>query len=353
MEPGILDLCDAALRQMEAMGAVVEPLSPPFPARKAVVRLDHAAGDAERRQQARLAEGRPKRALTKPETIWEIEQGLGLSAQAVYEASVIRSRWHAHAARLFDRYDAVALPSAQVWPFPTTGAGRRRLRGTGWTPITAGWRWYPASLIGLPALSVPVGFSDTGLPMGLQIIGRSGDDAGVLGIGPGLAPGDRMATTPPAAALGQIVQRDTGVSASMSRRRRRPTTGPSAWGPHHTTGGPSGSHRGYHLARLQRLGRSKASDGTPRSTFRLTSAIVDGPLRPRRCGPRRRVRRTRPVPARSCLGTAAVAVLGHVLLDDRGPQRHGGNGGGVVKRMVRQYGDQANRSIMSGRVRRL
>jgi amidase len=41
----------------------------------------------------------------------------------------------------------------------------------------------PASLIGLPALSVPVGFSDTGLPMGMQIIGRSGDDAGVLAIG--------------------------------------------------------------------------------------------------------------------------------------------------------------------------
>ncbi len=34
MEPGILDLCEAALRQIEAMGAVVEPLPPPFPAEK-------------------------------------------------------------------------------------------------------------------------------------------------------------------------------------------------------------------------------------------------------------------------------------------------------------------------------
>jgi amidase len=41
----------------------------------------------------------------------------------------------------------------------------------------------PASLIGLPALSLPIGFSGTGLPMGMQIIGRSGDDAGVLAIG--------------------------------------------------------------------------------------------------------------------------------------------------------------------------
>ncbi len=41
----------------------------------------------------------------------------------------------------------------------------------------------PASLIGLPALSVPVGFGPQGLPMGMQIIGRNGADARVLAIG--------------------------------------------------------------------------------------------------------------------------------------------------------------------------
>ena len=38
----------------------------------------------------------------------------------------------------------------------------------------------PATLAGLPALSMPVGFSPDGLPMGMQIIGRRGDDAGML-----------------------------------------------------------------------------------------------------------------------------------------------------------------------------
>ena len=41
----------------------------------------------------------------------------------------------------------------------------------------------PASLTGLPALSVPVGLSPAGLPSGMQIIGHSGDDAGILAIG--------------------------------------------------------------------------------------------------------------------------------------------------------------------------
>ena len=38
----------------------------------------------------------------------------------------------------------------------------------------------PATLAGLPALSLPAGFSDAGLPMGMQLIGRRGDDLGVL-----------------------------------------------------------------------------------------------------------------------------------------------------------------------------
>ncbi len=184
MEPGILDLCETALRQMEEMGAVVEPLAPPFPAEKlwsswVTLRAMLNAGG-----KRALAEDADKRALTKPETIWEIEQGLSLSAQAVYEASVIRSHWHAHAARLFQRFDAVVLPSAQVWPFPAGWRWPERIAGR---QMDTYHRWMevviPASLIGLPALSVPGGFGVNGLPCGMQIIGRSGDDAGVLSIG--------------------------------------------------------------------------------------------------------------------------------------------------------------------------
>jgi amidase len=166
------------------MGAVVEELAPPYPAEKlwsAWVTLRAMLNAGGKRV---LAEDPAKRAATKPETIWEIEQGLGLSAAAVYEASVTRSRWHAHAARLFSRFDAVVLPSAQVWPFPVEWRWPQEIAGRA---MDTYHRWMevvvPASLIGLPALSVPVGFGAEGLPMGMQIIGRSGDDAGVLAIG--------------------------------------------------------------------------------------------------------------------------------------------------------------------------
>jgi len=184
MEPGILEACETGLRVLEELGAVVEPLVPPFPAEKlwwAWVTLRAMLNAGGKRA---LAEDPAKRAKTKPETIWEIEQGAGLTAEAVHEASVIRSRWYAHAARMFDRFDAVVLPTAQVWPFPADWrwpqeiAGRRMDTYHRWMEVVV-----PASLIGLPVLSVPVGFSDDGLPSGMQIIGRSGDDAGVLAIG--------------------------------------------------------------------------------------------------------------------------------------------------------------------------
>ena len=125
-----------------------------------------------------------KRARIKPETLWEIEQGQGLSAQMVYEASVIRSRYYAHMARLFTRFDAVVLPSAQVWPFPAEWRWPQAINGVA---MDTYHRWMevviPASLIGLPALSVPVGFGAQGLPMGMQIAGPVGADAAVLALG--------------------------------------------------------------------------------------------------------------------------------------------------------------------------
>ena len=81
-------------------------------------------------------------------------------------------------------HPALALPSVQLFPFdvtlawPKTVAGRTMQTYHQWMEVMI-----PASMAGLPTLSVPVGFSEHGLPMGMQIIGRRGDDLRVLGIG--------------------------------------------------------------------------------------------------------------------------------------------------------------------------
>ena len=184
MEPGILPLCETALQVFTDQGAEVEAIAPPFPAEKLwqawiTLRAMLNAG----RMKA-LYDDPAKRAQLKPETVWEIEQGQTLTAQAVYEASTLRSRYYAHMARLFTRFDAVVLPTAQVWPFPVGWRWPQQINGHA---MDTYHRWMevviPVSLIGLPALSVPVGFGANGLPMGMQIAGPVGADAAILAMG--------------------------------------------------------------------------------------------------------------------------------------------------------------------------
>jgi amidase len=184
MEAGILPTCEAALRVFEDLGAIVEPLAPPFPAEelwRSWTTLRAALNAGGKRD---LAADPAKRAQTKPETLWEIEQGATLTARAFYDASVIRSRWYASAARLFERFDALALPAAQVWPFPVEWRWPEEIAGR---PMDTYHRWMevvvPVSLAGLPCLALPAGFSGTGLPMGLQLFGPSGADAAILAMG--------------------------------------------------------------------------------------------------------------------------------------------------------------------------
>ena len=186
IEPGILDLCEAGLEVFTDQGAIVDLLPPPFPAEDLwqswiTLRAMLTAGG----KRVRLAYDDPaKRAQIKPETVWEIEQGLGLTAETVHAASVIRSRYYAHMARLFQRYDAIALPSAQVWPFPVEWRWPQAINGH---PMDTYHRWMevviPVSLIGLPALALPVGFGADGLPMGMQLAGPVGADARILAMG--------------------------------------------------------------------------------------------------------------------------------------------------------------------------
>jgi amidase len=184
MEPGILDLCRGALAVFEDMGAVVEDVAPPFPATDLwhawiTIRAVLNAGS-----KGALYADPAKRAQIKPETIWEIERGLGLTAEALHAASVIRSQWFARAARLFATYDALVLPSAQVWPFP---ADWRWPQTIGARAMDTYHRWMevviPVSLAGLPALACPAGFGPQGLPMGFQIFGPVGADARILALG--------------------------------------------------------------------------------------------------------------------------------------------------------------------------
>ena len=94
------------------------------------------------------------------------------------------ARWYTAAQALFERYEFLLLPSAQVFPFD---AGTQWPRAINGVVMDTYHRWMevvvPASLLGGPVLNVPVGFGPQDLPMGLQIIGRRQADLAVLQLG--------------------------------------------------------------------------------------------------------------------------------------------------------------------------
>lgn len=181
VEPGILELCEAGLRRFADIGFVSELLVPDFDFEalwRAFVVLRQATSGCELKAHF---DNPARRDLLKPEAIWEIEGAMRLTAPQVHAASTTRSRWHATLLKLFERFDLLALPTAQVFPFPT---------GTHWPKEVAGrtmdsyHRWMEvsayATLAGCPSVNVPVGFDAQGRPMGMQLIGRPRGDLAVL-----------------------------------------------------------------------------------------------------------------------------------------------------------------------------
>lgn len=181
MEKGILGISGAALGVFEELGCEVEPVKPPFSREALWQSWTTLRSWAVAAGLAPLMADKATRGRLKDDAIWEIKRGMKLSAMQVQAASVIRSDWYRAAVDLFDSYDALVLPTAQVWPFPMDWTAPKEIAGQA---MDSYHRWMevmiPASLIGLPALAVPAGFGENGLPMGVQLIGRHGRDAALL-----------------------------------------------------------------------------------------------------------------------------------------------------------------------------
>lgn len=121
------------------------------------------------------------RELLKDTVIWNIEQGLKLTAAQIAEAELKRTQLFLRVHEFFERYEFLVLPTAQVLPFPVDEPWVREIDGR---PMADYLEWMTScwliTVTGHPAVSVPCGFSPEGLPIGVQIVGRFRDDFGVL-----------------------------------------------------------------------------------------------------------------------------------------------------------------------------
>ena len=183
MEPGIKELCQSAFSAFDSIGCTVEAAQPDYPPEQiwdtwlkwrhwlvGGILLD-------------LYNDPAKRELLKPEAQWEVEGALKLSAVDTYKAAVARSAWYQAVRKMFESYDYLLLPSAQVFPFDLNIHWPKTINGV---EMTTYHEWMkvvtPGTLSGCPVINVPVGFNEAGLPMGMQIMGPNHADLAVLQI---------------------------------------------------------------------------------------------------------------------------------------------------------------------------
>lgn len=119
------------------------------------------------------------------ETIrWNVAQGRRLSGADLARAEVLHTALHERMVAFFGSYDVLLLPVSQVPPFPieleypTEVAGTRMETYLDWMRSCT-----LISATGCPALSVPAGFTASGLPVGVQLVGAARADLHVLQIG--------------------------------------------------------------------------------------------------------------------------------------------------------------------------
>ena len=88
-------------------------------------------------------------------------------------ASASRTRYYLSMLQLFEKFDVLAIPVAQVWPFDATLHWPKEVAGR---PMDTYHRWMEvviyATFAGLPSISVPAGFGAGNMPVGLQLIGN-------------------------------------------------------------------------------------------------------------------------------------------------------------------------------------
>jgi aspartyl-tRNA(Asn)/glutamyl-tRNA(Gln) amidotransferase subunit A len=177
VDPEVLRVTGAAVGRLATLGWTVEEADPGFadPAEVADAfrypGLAAAVGDA----------FESARGSMDPSLVGLVESGRRMMAEAVARAAFRRHGLWDQLGRFFERHDVLATPAVAVPPFPIGQAPPREIDGRpvgarGWIAFT-----YPFNLAGLPAIVVPAGWTDAGLPVGLQLVGRRLDDARLLG----------------------------------------------------------------------------------------------------------------------------------------------------------------------------
>jgi amidase len=176
-DPRVTKVFASQRKQFEALGCVVEDATPDFTGTNESFRVFRALNF----YQAHSAKLTQHRALLKGTVIEEIERGAKLTGPEIAAAETARSALCTRMGEFLSKYEYFVMPTVQVPPFSVDEEYVREINGEK-MPTYLDWMksCYYVTMTGLPAISVPGGFTAEALPVGLQLVGRPQADFAVL-----------------------------------------------------------------------------------------------------------------------------------------------------------------------------
>jgi amidase len=177
VEPSVSSVIESGKHIFKNLGCLVEDDEPDFTGADEAFKVFRAASFA----QSYGALLKTHRDLIKDTVIWNTEAGLDLTGADMGRAETLRTELYHRVRKFMEHHEFMIFPATQVAPFDVEQQFITEINGVKQDTYIDWMRSsYYISITGLPAISVPCGFTDTGLPVGIQIVGRHQDDFGVL-----------------------------------------------------------------------------------------------------------------------------------------------------------------------------
>ena len=177
VDPRIVSVIESQRGTFGELGCDIDEACPDFTGANDVFMTMRAAGMAATRADML----RTHRDQLKDTVIWNIEEGMKLNAADVGRAEVKRAALFERVRKFMDTYEFMVFPVSQHPPFDVTQPYLTEVNGV---PMETYIDWmrscYYITATGHPAISVPCGFTQDGLPVGIQIVGRHQSEFAVL-----------------------------------------------------------------------------------------------------------------------------------------------------------------------------
>ena len=177
VDPRVLYVLEQQLPTFSALGCDVTEAAPDLTGADELFRIARAWA-----MHMSLGElYKTKREQMKDTVRWNIEEGAKLTGADIARSEKLRTELYHRVRKFFDEYDYLLLPVVQVPPFDVKERWVKSINGVE-LPTYLDWMksCYLISATSLPCASIPAGFTDDGLPIGLQIVGKHNADFAVL-----------------------------------------------------------------------------------------------------------------------------------------------------------------------------